>query len=75
MPVANDNAGHSAGSRQHAYGPAEVVVIEAPTDKRSPYWRVVRLPGATVQYGFRTVRDAVIGETARTLPISGAAAL
>lgn len=75
MPVANDNAGDPAGSYQHAYGPTEVVVIEALSDKRSPYWRAVRLPGATIQYGFRTVRDAVIGESARTRPISGAAAL
>ena len=75
MPVANDNAGAPAGLYPRAYGPTEVVVVEASKHERSPYWRMVRLPGATVQYGYRTVRDAVIGETVRTLPVSGAAAL
>lgn len=75
MAVANDNAGAQAGSYARAYGPTEVVVVEASKHERSPYWRMVRLPGATVQYGFRTARDAVIGEAARTLPLSGAAAL
>ncbi|MGU3665830.1 hypothetical protein ACLBX9_16750 [Methylobacterium sp. A49B] len=75
MPASNDNGGGPAGSYSRAYGPTEVVIVEAQKHERSPYWRMVRLPGATVQYGYRTVRDAVIGEAARTLPVSGAAAL
>jgi len=75
MTVANDNAGPASQAYAAAYGRSEVVVIEAPNDKRSPYWRELRLPGAAIQYGFRTVRDAVIGEAAQTFPISGAAAL
>ena len=70
MSVANDNA----ALHPPAYGPTGVVLIEA-KDHERPYWRMVRLPGVTIQYGYHTVRDAMIGEAARTLPVSGAAVL